>query len=328
MEGKILVVHRNELILDVIQEMLNDVGYAVSLTCDPQRALSKAMAHSYEVIIVDRHLDGEFDGVRLVELLRKYGVQSPVIGTAPNSDWAEQSLDLVDRIIPAPFDYSELVKAVADLLEDEPAILDNLTESHADDHLKPNLSDITGELHDNTLPGPEGFAESDLLPSSPALPDSAPQSAATDTPKHEIPMPTATSRTIRPWQPPHIEKYEGPTRIIFSENADDTREEFSGWLKDAGNEVTACKSGDEIVEATMLGSFDLIVLDLWTTGMDGFETLETLRMSGVDTPVIITAGYITKEMAGELLPHKIKKIVLKPSSRDVFMESINETIAL
>ena len=31
MEGKILVVHRNELILDVIQEMLHDVGYAVSL---------------------------------------------------------------------------------------------------------------------------------------------------------------------------------------------------------------------------------------------------------------------------------------------------------
>ena len=131
MEGKILVVHRNELILDVIQEMLQDAGYAVSMTSDPQRALSKAMAHSYEVIIIDRHLDGEFDGVRLVELLRKYGVQSPVIGTAPNADWAEQSIDLVDRLIPAPFDYSELVKAVADLLEDEPnPILDTLSDLH------------------------------------------------------------------------------------------------------------------------------------------------------------------------------------------------------
>ena len=63
MEGKILVVHRNELILDVIQEMLQDVGYAVSLTSDPQRALSKAMAHSYEVIIIDRHLEGNSTGL-------------------------------------------------------------------------------------------------------------------------------------------------------------------------------------------------------------------------------------------------------------------------
>jgi DNA-binding response OmpR family regulator len=145
MEGKILVVHRNELILDVIQEMLQDVGYAVSLTSDPQRALSKAMAHSYEVIIIDRHLEGEFDGVRLVELLRKYGVQSPVIGTAPNADWAEQSIDLVDLLLPAPFDYSELIKAVADLLEDEPhPIIDNHTDllTQQEDHLKLDLSDL------------------------------------------------------------------------------------------------------------------------------------------------------------------------------------------
>lgn len=315
MEGKILVVHRNELILDVIQEMLQDVGYAVSLTCDPQRALSKAMAHSYEVIIIDRHLEGEFDGVRLVELLRKYGVQSPVIGTAPNADWAEQSVDLVDRLIPAPFDYSELVKAVADLLEDEPNpiidTLSDLNQAQDEDHLQLDLTD--------------------LLPPSPAAPDVSPPSQipATDTPKQEsIPMPITTSRTIRPWQPPHIEKYDGPTRIIFSESSEETRDEYAGWLNAAGATVTACKSGDEILEATMLANFDLIVIDLWTSGMDGFETLETLRMSGVDTPVIITAGYITKEMVDELVPNKIKKIVLKPSSRDVFMESIQETVTV
>ena len=309
MVGKILVVHRNELILDVIQEMLQDVGYAVSLTSDPQRALSKAMAHSYEVIIIDRHLDGEFDGVRLVELLRKYGVQSPVIGTAPNADWAEQSIDLVDRLLPAPFDYGELIKAVADLLEDEPMI-DGLTSdanTQEEHHLKPDLSD--------------------LLPSPSAIPDAAPQASSTETHKAEsIPMPIATSRQIKQWQPPHIEKYDGQTRVIFSENAEDTRAQYEGWLSEAGVEVTACKSGEEIVEATMLANFDLILIDLWTSGMDGFATLETLRMSGVTTPVIITAGYITKEMVSELLQHKIKKIVLKPATRDVLMESINETV--
>ena len=308
MEGKILVVHRNELILDVIQEMLHDVGYAVSLTCDPQRALSKAMAHSYEVIIVDRHLDGEFDGVRLVELLRKYGVHSPVIGTAPNADWAEESIDLVDRLLPAPFDYSELVKAVADLLEDEPNPIIDPTNPE-EDPLKLDLSA--------------------LLPPSPALPAVPPPTLSAETPKQElIPTPIATSRPIRPWRPQQIERYEGPTRVIFSESSDETRNVYEGWLEDAGAEVTACKNGNEIVEATMLGNFDLIVIDLWTSGVDGFETLKTLRMSGVNTPVIITTGYITKEMVRELLPHQIKKIVLKPTNRDVFMESIQETVTV
>ena len=311
MEGKILVVHRNELILDLIQEMLQDVGYAVALTSDPQRALSKAMAHSYEVIIIDRYLDGEFDGVRLVELLRKYGVQSPVIGTAPNADWAEKSIDLVDRLLPAPFDYSELVKAVADLLEDEPhPIIDHPTDlqTKEDDHLNLSLSD--------------------LLPSPPVAPEKIVQPAPTETPKQKVPPPFATTKQIRQWQPPHIEKYEGPTRVIFTENSDETRSEYEGWLKEAGAEVTACRSGDAVIEATMLGNFDLIVIDLWTSGIDGFETLETLRMSGVETPVIITAGYITKEMVSELVPHRIRKIVLKPATRKVFMESIQETMTV
>lgn len=313
MEGKILVVHRNELILDVIQEMLNDVGYAVSMTRDPQRALSKAMAHSYEVIIVDRHLDGEFDGVRLVELLRKYGVQSPVIGTAPNADWAEQSIDLVDRLLPAPFDYSELVKAVADLLEDEPA---------------PGLPTDKGDLLSGDKDDHFSFDLSDLLPPAPTPPKAQPD-AETNTPAPKTPRtPTATSRQIRPWQPPHIEKYDGPARVIFSENADENREDYAGWLREAGAEVTPCSRGDEIVEATMLGTYDLIVIDLWTSGMDGFETLETLRMSGVDTPVIVTAGYITKEMVAELLPHGVKKIVLKPARRETFMESIRELVTV
>jgi CheY-like chemotaxis protein len=160
------------------------------------------------------------------------------------------------------------------------------------------------------------------------MPEISVQPTPTETPKQEIPMPITTTRQIRQWQPPHIEKYEGPTRVIFTENCDETRSEFEGWLKEAGAEVTACKSGDDVIEATMLGNFDLILIDLWTSGMDGFETLETLRMSGVETPVIITAGYITKEMVSELLPHKIRKIVLKPATREVFMESIQETVSV
>ena len=62
MQGKILVVHRNELILDVIQEMLQDIGYAVTLATDGHRALGKAMAGHFNLIIVNHTLTGNLDG--------------------------------------------------------------------------------------------------------------------------------------------------------------------------------------------------------------------------------------------------------------------------
>ena len=46
MAGRILVVHRNELVLDVIQEMLQEIGYTVVPVVDGRRALAKAIAGS------------------------------------------------------------------------------------------------------------------------------------------------------------------------------------------------------------------------------------------------------------------------------------------
>ena len=79
MDGKILVAHRNEMVLDVIRDMLQNVGFATTLTTDGHQALAKALSERYNLIIVDRNLPGALDGVRLAERLRKYGVRAPII---------------------------------------------------------------------------------------------------------------------------------------------------------------------------------------------------------------------------------------------------------
>ena len=307
--GKILVVHKNELILDVIQEMLQDVGYAVPLTSDPQRALSKAIATRYNLIIVDRHLEGHYGGGRLVELLRKYGVSTPIIGTAPEGDWTEESSDLVDYLLPAPFEYGQLLRAVSDLLDPKTkATIEELTRNPSEIE---ELLEGPLELLDD-LPPTEDLD----LPSPPEL-DPEPQ-------RPQRPVVARVERPERAWQPPVVQPRKGPGRVLIGDGSDDTRNAVADTIRKTGLEAVACADGHAVVEATMLQDFDLIVLDLWMTGLDGFEVIETLRMSGVDTPVIISTAYITKEMVQELAPHHVHKILLKPFRAKDLLDAIRE----
>ena len=306
--GKILVVHKNELILDVIQEMLQDVGYAVTLTSDPQRALSKAIATRYNLIIVDRHIEGHYDGGRLVELLRKYGVSPPIIGTAPEGEWAEDSTKLVDCLLPSPFEYGQLLRAVSDLLDPRTrATIEELTQNPAEIE---ELLEGPLELLDE-LPPTE---ELDL----PTETESEPE------PRPQTPVVARVDRSERAWQPPVVNPRRGPARVLVGAGSDDTRNAVADTIKKAGFAVTACADGHAVVEATMFEDYDLIVLDLWMTGLDGFEVIETLRMSGVETPIIISTAYITREMVQELAPHKVQKILLKPFRAKDLIEAVKK----
>ncbi len=84
---RILVVHRNERILNTIQELLQDVGYEVTLTTDCEEALTRAMSAHFDLIIVDRKLTADPEGVQLVGRLRKFAVGAPIITSAPEAAW-------------------------------------------------------------------------------------------------------------------------------------------------------------------------------------------------------------------------------------------------
>ena len=47
-------------------------------------------------------------------------------------------------------------------------------------------------------------------------------------------------------------------------------------------------------------------------------------MSGVETPIIISTAYITREMVQELAPHKVQKILLKPFRAKDLIEAVKK----
>ena len=300
MQGKILVVHRNELILDVIREMLQDLGYTVTQAKDGHRALGKALSTHYHLIIVNHALNGSLDGGQLVERMKKYGVQTPIIGTAPDADWASPvgfADGTVDYLLPSPFDYAELIKAVealtnnkqTDAAKDMP-----LASLDQDPFASANLPDL-----------PALDAESDLLEnltdalSSPVEPEPA--------------LPAAPIQSESPVHMPEPLGLSQKPRILVVETDTSLTTNLKTHLEREGFEVAVFHNGREAYEDAMLNSYDFILTDLWLPGMDGFDMIDALRKSGVDAPMAILTAHITRDMVQELIAFRICRILLKPT---------------
>ena len=307
MQGRILVVHRNELILDVVQEMLQDMGYAVTLSCDGHRALGKAMSSHFNLIIINHTLSGGLTGDQLVERMRKYGVQAPIIGTAPDAGW-EQSPELqkkIDYLLPAPFDYSELINAVETLLNPSrgKTSRSSIRDLEPDDLLAaPDLPDA---------PEPSDAIAS-LLPDPPDAPEPSPPLPETLLPPQSASLDTFLKKSGANYTVPQPARQQAPARILLVEANEALSHQITHQLKGSGYQVVAFKNGQAAYEDAMLNDYDLILTDLWIPGMDGFEMIEALRKSGVDAPIAILTSHITRDMVEELLAYRICRILLKP----------------
>ena len=302
MEGKILIVHRNEMVLDVIQEMLQNVGFATTLTTDGHQALAKALSEHFNLVIIDRNLEGAIDGIKLVERLRRYGVRAPIIGTSPEETWQSSTggaTDEIDRFLPAPFGYGDLIRAAETLLDRSlsPPI--------------PREPDPVEELP--TVAAPP-------IP-APREPKEAAVQAVRPPVKVQPPKPV-----IRKWQPPAIENRTGPARILVVDTDDGDRRRTVKLLSGENRQITDIRNGQDAYEATMLNDYDLIVSDLWLVGMDGFEMIDAMRKSGVTSPIAVLTSYVTREMVAELAAAKVCKIFIKPVKPETIAGFVAETV--
>ena len=68
-------------------------------------------------------------------------------------------------------------------------------------------------------------------------------------------------------------------------------------LRDEGYEVTEAADGQEAVQAVEQGSFDLVLMDIRMTTMDGLEALAEIRQISPLMPVIIMTAYASVQTA-------------------------------
>jgi two-component system, NtrC family, response regulator HydG len=106
------------------------------------------------------------------------------------------------------------------------------------------------------------------------------------------------------------------TRILVVDDEESHRIMLRAVLKDEGYEVTEATDGAEAVKAVEQQPFDLILLDLRMTTMDGIEALVEVRKISPLVPVLIMTAYASVKTAVEALKAGAFEYLTKPLDTD------------
>ncbi|MDP3112594.1 MAG: sigma-54 dependent transcriptional regulator [Thermodesulfovibrionales bacterium] len=85
--------------------------------------------------------------------------------------------------------------------------------------------------------------------------------------------------------------------VLIVDDEEGIRESLSGILEDEGYDILTAKSGEEAIKMLGESSPDLVLLDIWLTGMDGIQTLKEIKAIKPDVPVIMISGHGNIELA-------------------------------
>lgn len=116
---RILVVEDDIKIADALKRGLQRQKYAVDVAYDADDGLHMAKTQPYDLLILDRMLPGNTDGLGIVTEVREQGLQTPILMLTAKSQVLSRAEGLnagADDYLPKPFAFVELIARVRALL--------------------------------------------------------------------------------------------------------------------------------------------------------------------------------------------------------------------
>lgn len=101
---------------------------------------------------------------------------------------------------------------------------------------------------------------------------------------------------------------------------------LSGALSDDGYEVSFVHSGEEALDLIQKNHFDIILLDVWLTGMNGIEVLRNIKKHKPNQLVIVMSGHATIETAVEATKLGAYDFLEKPLSLEKLLISMKNSL--
>lgn len=116
---RILVVEDEHKIANAIRKGLQQESFAVDVVYDADDGLASARADEYDLIILDRMLPGEIDGIGVCKELRAEGNHTPILMLTAKGAIRDRVVGLdagADDYLVKPFAFEELLARVRALL--------------------------------------------------------------------------------------------------------------------------------------------------------------------------------------------------------------------
>lgn len=127
----------------------------------------------------------------------------------------------------------------------------------------------------------------------------------------------------------HNPEASTPLRILLVEDDVDANRFYQLSLQTEGFDVRVAFSGPEALEILQESEFDLILLDIMMTGLDGIETCRNLRETlGLrDIPVCMITASMDVEKVVSAFEAGANGYIVKPFDIDELLAKISELTA-
>ena len=96
---KILLVEDNERVTQFVVKGLQEAGHTVDHAGNGRDGMFLAASEPYDVIIMDRMLPGQIDGLHIIESLRKSGNRTPILDKSNRNTELGNALHKLARAI-------------------------------------------------------------------------------------------------------------------------------------------------------------------------------------------------------------------------------------
>src|ERR1700721_1445930 len=112
---KILLVEDNERVSQFVIKGLQEAGHTMDHAANGRDGMFLAASEPYDVIIMDRMLPGDIDGLAIIEVLRQAGKRTPILILSALSEVDDRIRGLRsggDDYLTKPFAFGELLARV------------------------------------------------------------------------------------------------------------------------------------------------------------------------------------------------------------------------
>ncbi len=115
-------------------------------------------------------------------------------------------------------------------------------------------------------------------------------------------------------------------QILIVDDEEGIRESLAQIIEDDGYETLTASSGEEAIRLVRETAPDLVLLDIWMSGIDGIQTLQELRALSENIPVIMISGHANIENAIRATKMGAYDLLEKPLSLDKVLLSVQRAL--
>ena len=100
------------------------------------------------------------------------------------------------------------------------------------------------------------------------------------------------------------------------------------YLNSLNAEIYTATNGKKAVEICKNQMIDLILTDILMPGMNGIDTIKSIRKNNKDVKIIVQTGFASKEKTDEIISTGADAFILKPYSKNELLYVISEIFKL